>query len=963
MNLIFSLITLILCVKLTLSSEKNTVKDLLLSEYHNYDSLKPLLEGFQSTYPKISKVFSIGKSVEGRDLLVFQITDNINRVEPGEPMFKYVGNMHGDETVGREILISLIYHLLSNYGKNERITKLIDTTNIFIMPSCNPDGFEKVKEGSCIHSNGRENANGVDLNRNFPDQFDTNQNKTNIYDNREKETIALMNWIMENKFVLSANLHGGSVVASYPYDDSRHHQLQGRYSAAPDDPLFKHLASVYAKSHKTMATQDQCGDKFGSQGGITNGAEWYDVPNGMQDFNYMNSNCFEITLELSCCKYPKVDQLPKEWDNNRDALINYIAQVHMGVKGFVTDDSTNSINRAEGIIGNPIQNAIIRVMGIHHNITTSHFGDYWRLLMPGSYEITAIANGYLPLTRSVTVNAKEPTHLNFTLTREVVDVFKPQNKMKSADDLKNRLDHLTSEINLLTDEDKRETLLVKANEPSPDTFVHHDQNALVVLMKSVAKKCPEITSVYSIGQSVKGEHIYAMILSDNPLIHETGEPEFKYIGNMHGDEILGRELLLQLIVYMCDNYGKSDLITNLIDSTRIHIIPTMNPDGHKLKQRPNGNNLDLNRNFPKILPNLKTNIHDIQPETSAIMKWSKLYPFVMSANLHAGSVVVNYPYDLNSQNKQVDTPSPDDSAFRMISLAYSKANLDMYNAVPPCAKRDNFKDGIVNGAVWYVADGTMQDWNYKYTNNLEVTIELSCKKLVSQKSLKGYWDLNKFSLLSYMGQVHRGIRGVIKDANNKVPINEAIIHIKGNDKNVTSYLSGDYWKIVTPGKYIITITHPDYIAQSREVIVIDAAASVADFNMKLKGPNYKELVSDLVSSVTQNSYSLLVVGCVLLSFASVLLSIAIYHRRKINRKKTNKGGDNSNVGFHRYSELLENQSEDETTRFTLNEDLKPNETSSRNYTKVEENGKDSQKLLANLSDEDEEQDYDSIFLR
>jgi carboxypeptidase D len=49
----------------------------------------------------------------------------------------------------------------------------------------------------------------------------------------------------------------------------------------------------------------------------------------MQDFNYLNSNAFEITIELSCCKYPssKDKALEKEWDRNREALLAYMEMV------------------------------------------------------------------------------------------------------------------------------------------------------------------------------------------------------------------------------------------------------------------------------------------------------------------------------------------------------------------------------------------------------------------------------------------------------------------------------------------------------------------------------------------------------------------------------------------------------------------------------------------------------------
>ncbi|CAF4181778.1 unnamed protein product, partial [Rotaria magnacalcarata] len=120
------------------------------------------------------------------------------------------------------------------------------------------DGFENAVAGLCesFNTNGRSNAKKVDLNRDFPSQFSPLQKLINgttvdLFYGRQPETIALMKWILKENFVLSANLHGGSLVASYPFDETIHH-ADHTYGASPDDSLFRYLARTYASKHLTM---------------------------------------------------------------------------------------------------------------------------------------------------------------------------------------------------------------------------------------------------------------------------------------------------------------------------------------------------------------------------------------------------------------------------------------------------------------------------------------------------------------------------------------------------------------------------------------------------------------------------------------------------------------------------------------------------------------------------------------
>lgn len=136
-------------------------------------------------------------------------------------------------------------------------------------------------------------------------------------------------------------------------------------------------------------------------------------------------------------------------------------------------------------------------------------------------------------------------------------------------------------------------------------FKYHRYDSLFKTVKKLQSSvCSGISYVYSIGKSVKGRHLLVMALSEtNPQNHTILKPEFKYVGNMHGNEAVGREMLLHLAEYLCTSYYQNDpKVRFILANTRIHILFSMNPDGFEESKvgcenpkRGNANNVDLNR--------------------------------------------------------------------------------------------------------------------------------------------------------------------------------------------------------------------------------------------------------------------------------------------------------------------------------------------------------------------------------
>ncbi|XP_029862382.1 LOW QUALITY PROTEIN: probable carboxypeptidase X1 [Aquila chrysaetos chrysaetos] len=411
--------------------------DKLDFRHHNYKEMRKLMKRVNDECPDITRVYSIGKSYLGLKMYVMEISDNPGQHEVGEPEFRYVAGMHGNEVLGRELLLNLMEYLCREFRLgNPRVVQLVTETRIHLLPSMNPDGYETAyKLGSELSgwAMGRWTYEGIDLNHNFADlntalwDAEDNDLVPHEFPNHyipipeyytfanatvAPETRAVIDWMQRYPFVLSANLHGGELVVTYPFDMTRTYWKAQELTPTADDGVFRWLATVYATSNLAMASEERrlCHyDDFTRFGNIINGANWHTVPGSMNDFSYLHTNCFEITVELSCDKFPHASELPAEWENNRESLLLYMEQVHRGIKGVVRDRDTEQ----------GIANAIISVDGINHDIRTAFDGDYWRLLNPGEYEVTARAEGYEAATQPCRVSYENvPTPCSFHLARE-----------------------------------------------------------------------------------------------------------------------------------------------------------------------------------------------------------------------------------------------------------------------------------------------------------------------------------------------------------------------------------------------------------------------------------------------------------------------------------------------------------------------------------------------------------------
>ena len=144
--------------------------------------LKDEFAQLAADHPDITKLVTIGQTVQGEDIVALKVSRDAGRLRDGRrPATLYLGAQHAREWITPEMVRRLAHHVVDGYSIDPAITELVDTTELWLVPVANPDGYDYTftpgnrlwrKNLRDNDGDGRITANdGVDLNRNFPTKW------------------------------------------------------------------------------------------------------------------------------------------------------------------------------------------------------------------------------------------------------------------------------------------------------------------------------------------------------------------------------------------------------------------------------------------------------------------------------------------------------------------------------------------------------------------------------------------------------------------------------------------------------------------------------------------------------------------------------------------------------------------------------------------------------------------------
>jgi|WetSurMetagenome_2_1015567.scaffolds.fasta_scaffold39439_2 PKD repeat protein len=337
---------------------------------------------------------------------------------------------------------------------------------------------------------------------------------------------------------------------------------------------------------------------------------------------------------------------------------------------------------------------------------------------------------------------------------------------------------------------------------------------IVALADSLAENFPSICRKYLLGTTPEGHQLGILKISDNADLNED-EPEVMFEGGIHGDELMGPEIVIRYARDLCKGYGVDGVYTDLIDNREIWLYYLVNPDGYVNMSRYNSNGVDCNRDFGYMWGGEGSSTgYFSQPESKIIRDLQLEHNFALFTDYHAGTEIISYPWSYRTE------VSPDNAALSSMAAAYSNAS-----GYPSLQYGQGYN-------VMYQIFGSTKDNHYGPLGQVSWSIEVSALKQPPPSQIEMLYSFNAPAMTEVIKRAAWGIRGTITDSLTGEPV-RATIFVNNLFPVYTDPQVGDYHKVVQQGTATVRVMANGYVTKTISNVNIPNQ-STANLEVKLE---------------------------------------------------------------------------------------------------------------------------------
>lgn len=328
-------------------------------QYLTYAQFRDTMATIAQNNPGICRLETLGTSYNGKLLLAVKVSDNPG-IHENEPAIHFEGGIHGDEKIGWAVAFEMLKYLVTNYGTDTLVARLVDSREIWLHPMYNPDGYDTTPAR-------RYNGNNVDLNRNWGWMWGWEYNMGDAPFS-EPENRAVLDHILRHPFVMFVSFHAGTEFISYPWSCDT-------AETTPENQLMNFLSQRYSVPN---------GYPYG-QGSVG----MYPINGSTKDCDY-GQGMMGWSIEVHDSKTPPASQIEPTFQKNRTAILEFYHRAGQGIHGTVTN-ITNGL---------PVHCQVWVSPANWPSFNDATLGDYHRFYLPGTYDVTFRSPGYRDTTVS-----------------------------------------------------------------------------------------------------------------------------------------------------------------------------------------------------------------------------------------------------------------------------------------------------------------------------------------------------------------------------------------------------------------------------------------------------------------------------------------------------------------------------------------------------------------------------------